>query len=217
MTIPDQQIYPRSGDRDTVYLRGVISNPQISVGDYTIYNDFTADPARFEQNNVLYHYPINRDRLIIGKFCSIACGAKFIFNSANHTLRSLATYTFPLFYEEWGLDKQDVANAWDNKGDIVIGNDVWIGYEAVILAGVKVGDGAIVGARAVVTKDVAPYAIVGGVPAREIRRRFEQDAINRLLQLRWWDWPYEKIKSALPLLMRGELNGLEKDLQTSRA
>ena len=96
----------------------------------------------FEQNNVLYHYPINHERLIIGKFCSIACGAKFLFNCANHTLKSLSTYTFPLFYEDWELDKVNVASAWDNKGDIVIGNDVWIGYEAVIMAGVHIGDGA---------------------------------------------------------------------------
>lgn len=121
---------------------------------------------------MLYHYPINNDRLIIGKFCSIACGAKFIFNCANHALKSLSTYTFPLFFEEWDLPKSEVATAWDNKGDIVMGNDVWIGYDAVIMAGVRIGDGAIIGTRAVVTKDVEPYSIVGGVPAKEIRKRF---------------------------------------------
>ena len=126
-----------------------------------MYNDFVNDPIDFEKNNVLYHYPVNHDRLVIGKFCSIACGAKFLFNSANHSLQSLSTYPFPIFFEEWGLDRSQVAKAWDNKGDIVIGNDVWIGYEAVILAGVTVGDGAIIGARAVVTKDVPPYTIVG--------------------------------------------------------
>jgi len=128
-----KKIYPRSKDKETVYLKSVISNPNIQVGDFTIYNDFVNDPTNFEKNNVLYHYPINKDRLIIGKFCSIACGAKFIFNCANHTLKSLSSYTFPLFFEEWDLDIADVATAWDNKGDIVIGNDVWIGYEAVIL------------------------------------------------------------------------------------
>ena len=132
------QIYPRTGDRDTVYLRNVIQDPSISVGEFTIYNDFVHDPRRFEQNNVLYHYPVNGDRLIIGKFCSIACGAKFLFNSANHSLASLSTYPFPIFYEEWGLNIQNVAAAWDNKGDIVICNDVWIGYEAVVLAGVTI-------------------------------------------------------------------------------
>lgn len=135
-----------------------------------MYNDFVSDPAQFEKNNVLYHYPINNDKLIIGKFCSIACGAKFLFTSANHTLKSLSTYPFPIFFEEWDLDKIHVKTAWDNRGDIVIGNDVWIGYEAVILSGVHIGDGAIIGTRAVVTKDVPPYTIVGGVPAKEINK-----------------------------------------------
>lgn len=201
---PDQ-IYPRTGDRDTVYLRNVIQDPSISVGEFTIYNDFVHDPRLFEQNNVLYHYPVNGDRLIIGKFCSIACGAKFLFNSANHSLASLSTYPFPIFYEEWGLNIQDVAAAWDNKGDIVIGNDVWIGYEAVVLAGVTIGDGAVIGARAVVTKDVPPYAVVGGVPARLIRRRFPDDTISALLALRWWDWPSDKIKPRLSALQAGQI------------
>lgn len=150
-------VYPRTGDTQTVYLNQVVTDPSILVGDYTMYNDFVHDPVDFEKNNVLYHYPVNHDRLVIGKFCSIACGAKFLFNSANHSLQSLSTYPFPIFFEEWRLDRSQVTNAWDNKGDIVIGNDVWIGYEAVILAGVTVGDGAIIGARAVVTKDVPPY------------------------------------------------------------
>ena len=148
-----ETIYPRTGDQHTVYLKSVITDPGISVGDFTMYNDFVHDPRDFEKNNVLYHYPVNRDRLVIGRFCSIACGAKFLFTSANHTLSSLSTYPFPLFFEEWGLDVRDVATAWDNKGDIVIGHDVWIGYEAVILSGVTIGDGAIIGTRAVVTRD----------------------------------------------------------------
>ena len=156
----NSKTYPRTNDRQTVYLNTVIGNPMIEVGDYTICNDFVNDPTQFEKNNVLYHYPVNGDRLVIGRFCSIACGAKFLFNSANHTLGSLANYTFPLFFEEWGLDRKDVAAAWDNKGDIVIGNDVWIGYEAVIMAGVRIGEGAVIAARAVVTRDVPPYTIV---------------------------------------------------------
>lgn len=193
-----KKIYPREGDTQTVYLNAVVADPSIEVGDYTIYNDFVNDPRQFERNNVLYHYPVNHERLRIGKFCSIACGAKFLFNCANHSLRSLSTYTFPLFYDEWGLDKADVASAWDNKGDIVIGNDVWIGFEAVIMAGVHIGNGAIIGARAVVTKDVAPYTIVGGVPARAIRKRFDDATISRLESLRWWDWSKERIRRELP-------------------
>lgn len=208
MTIPDKKIFPRTNDFETVYLKEVIHDPNIIVGDYTMYHDFAADPTQFEKNNVLYHYPINRDRLIIGKFCSIACGAKFLFTSANHTQKSLSTYPFPLFFEEWGLEKEKVTSAWDNKGDIVIGNDVWIGYEAVVLSGVHIGDGAIVGARAVVTKDVPPYTVVGGIPAKEIKKRFDVETIDKLLQIRWWDWPVEKIRQSLPFLMNGEIDKL---------
>ena len=210
-----KKIYPRTGDRQTVYLNAVVKDSQIEIGDYTIYNDFVADPLLFEKKNVLYHYPIHREKLIIGKFCSIACGAKFLFNCANHTLKSLSTYTFPLFYEEWGLEKANVTAAWDNKGDIIIGNDVWIGYEAVIMAGVHIGDGAIIAARAVVTKDVLPYTIVGGTPAKEIRKRFDTDVIEQLLMLKWWDWSIDKIRQYLPYIETGYLNKLltvEKDI-----
>lgn len=206
MTIPEKNIYPRTGDRQTVYLKNTITNPAIIVGEYTMYNDFVNDPAQFERNNVLYHYPVNHDRLMIGKFCSIACGAKFLFNSANHSLSSLSTYPFPIFYEEWRLDRKNVAEAWDNKGDIVIGNDVWIGYEAVILAGVTVGDGAIIGARAMVTKDVPPYTIVGGVPAKPIRKRFSEETISEMLALKWWDWPKERIARNIPAIQSGRLD-----------
>lgn len=197
------KIYPRTGDLQTIYLKDVITNSNIKVGDYTMYNDFRDDPTLFEQNNVLYHYPINDDKLIIGKFCSIACGTKFLFNSANHRMNSLSTYPFPLFFEEWGLDRQDVADSWDNKGDIIIGNDVWIGYEAVIMAGVTIGDGAIVGTRAVVTKDVPPYTIVGGVPARPIKKRFSEETIEKLLELQWWNWPPEELAENIDLIQKG--------------
>ncbi|MFQ6832022.1 CatB-related O-acetyltransferase [Butyricicoccus pullicaecorum] len=203
------KIYPRTGDDQTVYLNQVVTNPNIIVGDYTMYNDFVNDPTEFEKNNVLYHYPINGDRLIIGKFCSIACGAKFLFNSANHSLTSLSTYPFPIFFEEWGLERAQVARAWDYKGDIVIGNDVWIGYEAVILAGVTIGDGAMIGTRAVVTKDVPPYTIVGGVPAKPIRKRFPDDTIAALLALRWWDWPEERIAAHLDAIQSGQIDQIK--------
>lgn len=208
MTAFEEKIYPRTGDNQIVYLKNVITNPNIIVGDYTIYNDFVNDPTQFEKNNVLYHYPINRDRLIIGKFCSIACGTKFLFNSANHTLKSLATYSFPLFFEDWELENNDVRESWDNKGDIVVGNDVWIGYEAVIMAGVTIGDGAIIGTRAVVTKDVPPYTIVGGVPAKQIRKRYSDETIDALMKMQWWDWPKEKIRRNLDSIIHGKLDDL---------
>lgn len=203
------KIYPRTGDDQTVYLNQVVTNPNIIVGDYTMYNDFVNDPTEFEKNNVLYHYPINGDHLIIGKFCSIACGAKFLFNSANHSLTSLSTYPFPIFFEEWGLERAQVTRAWDHKGDIVIGNDVWIGYEAVILAGVTIGDGAIIGTRSVVTKDIPPYTIVGGVPAKPIRKRFPNDTIAALLALRWWDWPEERIAAHLDAIQSGQIDQIK--------
>lgn len=203
-----QSIYPRSKDKETVYLKNVITNPHIIIGDYTIYNDFVKEPRDFEKNNVLYQYPINQDKLIIGKFCSIACGAKFILNSANHALSSLSTYPFPIFFEEWGLERKEITKAWDNKGGIVIGNDVWIGYEAVILAGVTIGDGVIVGARAVVTKDIPPYTIVGGVPAKPVRKRFAQETIENLLKIKWWDWPKEQIAAHITEIQSGNIEGL---------
>ena len=162
---------------------------------------------------MLYHYPeCNHDRLTIGKFCSIACGARFLFNAAYHTLGSLSTYPFPILFEEWVLptDVDSMAKAWYNHVDIVVGNDVWIGYEAIVLAGVTIGDGAIVGSRAVVTKDVPPYTIVGGIPAKPIRKRFDDAVIEKLEALRWWDWDEEKIRRNLPAIQSGDIAALER-------
>lgn len=198
-------IYPRNGDKQTVYLKNVIKNPNILVGDYSMYNDFVNDPREFERNNVLYHYPINGDKLIIGKYCSIACGAIFFFTSANHSMNSLSTYPFPIFSEEWEFDGSKIAKAWDNKGDIVIGNDVWIGYEAVIMQGVHIGDGAIIGTRAVVTKDVEPYTMVGGIPAQKIKNRFDENTIRKLLEIKWWNWSDEKVKENIEVIQKGRI------------
>lgn len=203
------KIYPRSGDPQTVYVKSVVTSEQITVGDYTMYNDFVRDPRDFQVNNVLYQYPVNHDRLLIGKYGSIACGTKFLFTSANHAMAALSTYPFPIFFEEWDLPVAQITSAWDNKGDIVIGNDVWIGFEAVILSGVTIGDGAIIGTRAVVTKDVPPYTIVGGVPAKPIRKRFDESTITRLQLIKWWDWPDEKVKAALPYIRAGNIDALE--------
>ena len=209
MTISENKVYPRTGDTQTVYLKNVITESGIEIGDYTMYNDFVNDPRDFEKNNVLYHYPINGDKLKVGKFCSIACGAKFLFTSANHTMRSISTYPFPIFFEEWGLDVKNITSAWDNKGDIVIGNDVWIGYEAIVLSGVTIGDGAIIGTRAVVTKDVPPYTIVGGIPAKPIRKRFSDEVISKLLELQWWNWPANRIKENIDVIQSGRIKDLK--------
>ena len=208
----NDKIYPRTGDGETVYLKNVVSDPNIEIGDYTMYNDYVRDPRDFAKNNVLYHYPVNGDKLKIGKFCSIACGAKFLFTSGNHAMQSLSTYPFPIFFEEWNLDARDICSAWDNKGDIIIGSDVWIGYEAVIMAGVTIGDGAIIATRAVVTKDVPPYTIVGGVPAKMIRKRFDDATIERLEKLRWWDWDAAKIQRNISAIQSGDIAALENEL-----
>ena len=204
-----KKVYPRTGDKETIYLKSTITDPNIIVGDYTMYNDFVNDPTKFENNNVLYHFPVNKEKLIIGKYCSIACGAKFMFTSGNHNMTSLSTYPFPIFDEEWGLNGANITDAWNNDGDIVIGNDVWIGYEAVIMQGVHIGDGAIIGTRAVVTKDVPDYTIVGGVPAKEIRKRFSEDVIAKLIELQWWNWDDEKVQKNLQNIMSGNINSLK--------
>ena len=148
--------------------------------------------------------------MIFGKFCSIACGAKFLFTSANHAMSSLSTYPFLIFFEEWGLNVKNITSAWDNKGDIVIGNDVWIGFEAVILSGVTIGDGAIIGTRAVVTNDVPSYTIVGGVPAKPIRKRFLDNVISELLKLQWWNWSENRIKKNLAANQSGRIEDLNR-------
>jgi virginiamycin A acetyltransferase len=199
--------FPRPSDATTVYLKNVIKRPQNVVGDFTIYNDpFCA--TEFETRNVLYQQTPYLGRLIIGKYCSIASGARFLFNSANHTLSSFSTYPFPLFGDEWESEVSP-REAWDHKGDIVIGNDVWIGYEAVVLAGVRIGDGAIVGTRALVTKDVPPYSIVGGVPAKILRHRFDSETIAVLLKIRWWDWPHELVRRNLDAIRHMRLEELK--------
>ncbi len=214
--IPSWKIYPRSQGHSTVYLKNVVTDPFIEVGDYTTYDDFVNDPRDFQRNNVLYHYPeCNHDRLVIGRFCSIACGARFLFNSANHALGSLSTYPFPIFFEEWGLpaDCESISVAWDNKGDITVGNDVWIGYEAVILAGVTIGDGAVIGTRSIVTKDVPPYTIVAGAPAKPVRKRFSEETIRELQELRWWDRSDEEIRRCIPAIRSGNIGELKRLLK----
>jgi virginiamycin A acetyltransferase len=203
---PDRA-YPWEPDRSLAFLSNVVHNPAIEIGAYTFYHDVDG-AGDFERRNVLYHYPVNGDRLTIGKFCSIATGVRFLFNGANHAMGSLSTYPFPIF--DSVDDTATLADAWDNHGDISVGNDVWIGYEAVILAGVRIGDGAIIGARAVVTRDVAPYAVVAGVPARTIRRRFDEATIGELQTLAWWNWPADVIAGAVRAIRAGDLHTLKE-------
>jgi virginiamycin A acetyltransferase len=213
--IPDARVlFPRPGDKTTVYLQNVVKNPNIVVGEYTIHHDFN-DPTDFETENVLYHYPAVGDKLIIGKYCSIACGARFIMNGANHKMASFTTYPFPVVAENWGLE-QDVQEAWDIAGDTVIGNDVWIGYQSMIMPGVHVGDGAVVAARSLVTKDVPPFSIVGGMPARVLKKRFTDDVIELLQALKWWDWDVKKVRASVVPLMSGDVEALKKLLSKAK-
>jgi Acetyltransferase (isoleucine patch superfamily) len=183
-----QTRYPIPEQTRLVYLKTIIKNPNIIVGDYTYYDDFE-NPENFEKN-ILYHFDFIGDQLIIGKFCSIASDVKFIMNGGNHRTDWLTNYPFPVFGNGW---ESAMPDSWPFKGNTVIGNDVWIGYGATIMPGIKIGDGAIIGAQSVVTRDVPPYSIVGGNPAKEIRKRFEDSVIEDLLNIRWWDWDIQKI------------------------
>ena len=202
----DTPIFPRTGDKQTCNLREAVTKKNIIVGEYTYYHDFD-DPLKFQERNVLYHYPVNNDKLVIGKFCSIAHGAKFLFNGGNHKKDACVNYPFSIFGELWEHELH-IAGSWDNKGDIVIGNDVWIGYEALVMAGVTVGDGARIGARSIVTKDVAPYDIVAGAPARVVKKRFSGDERALLEKIQWWNWPEERIKRNIALLIHGDVKAL---------
>lgn len=183
------------------FLKNVVKNPQIEVGDYTYYDDFES-VENFEKN-VRYLFDFIGDKLIIGKFCQIASDVTFIMNGANHLTDAVSTYPFAIFGHGWEHAME--GRAYPSRGNTVIGNDVWIGYGATIMAGVTVGDGAIIATKSVVTRDVPPYTIVGGNPAREIRKRFSEEEIDRLLALQWWDWPVDKITEHLSLLTGNEV------------
>ena len=197
-------LYPIPGVTRTIFLKNIIKSPQIEVGDYTYYDDPT-DIYNFERN-VLYLFEFMKDKLIIGKFCQLATGVRFIMNGSNHAMDGVSTYPFKVFGGAW-------SNAWMNvisKGDTVIGNDVWIGNSATLMQGVKIGDGAIIGTNSLVTKDVEPYTIVGGNPAKVIRKRFDDETIQFLLKLKWWNWSVEKITENLTSITSGDIEALKK-------
>lgn len=198
-------LYPLSGITQVCFLKNIVTNPAIEIGDYTYYDD-PQDVGNFERN-VLYHYPFSRDKLIIGKFCAIARGVTFIMNDANHKLDGFSSYPFYIFGNGWEV-ATPTPDELPFKGDTRVGNDVWIGYSATIMAGVSIGDGAIVAAKSVVTKDVPPYAIVGGNPARVVRLRFSDATIARLLEIAWWHWDIEKITRNLPAIVGCDLDAL---------
>ncbi len=198
--------------KTSCFIKNVVTTPNIFIGDYTYYDD-PVDPAGFEKNNVLFNYPEFGDRLIIGKFCAIASGTRFIMGPANHRMSSVTTYPFHVFGGVWSERTPDHLSELPRKGDIVVGNDVWLGRESVVMPGVHIGDGAIVAAYSVVTRDIPPYCIAGGNPARLIRQRFSDELTALLLQLRWWDFDPETLAEVLPLLCEPDLEKAAQELK----
>lgn len=197
--------HPMEGFPQVCFIKNTVQNPNIVIGDYTYYDD-PDDSENFERN-VLYHFPFIGDKLIIGKFCAIARGAKFIMNGANHKISGISTYPFQIFGNGWEKVLPELSEL-PYKGDTVVGNDVWIGYDSLIMPGVKIGNGAIISSRSVVVRDVPAYSVVGGNPAQPIKQRFSPETIETLEDLAWWDWPVEKITRHLELIVSGDVNGL---------
>jgi virginiamycin A acetyltransferase len=204
---PDKNIiFPLDNYDRLCFLKNIIKNPNIIVGDYTYYDDFE-NVENFEKN-VRYHFDFIDDKLIIGKFCMIASNVTFIMNGANHLTDAFTTYPFAIFRNGW--ESAMDGKSYPKKGDIQIGNDVWIGYNATIMAGVTIGDGAIIATNSTVIKNVEPYSIVGGNPATEIKKRFSDYTINKLLKIKWWNWNEEKITRNLQFLTDKDIDKIEE-------
>ncbi len=207
-SLPDPTVrFPIPGDRDTVFLRAVITSPFIEVGDFTYYND-PDGPERFEERCFLQHYEPHGDRLIIGRFCALAAGARFFMSGANHRLDHISGYPFDEMADAWKSGFDPIRHLPPSRGDTVIGHDVWIGNGATIMPGVNIGNGAVVGACAVVTKDVPAYGMVAGNPARLHHRRFDKRTIGRLERIAWWNWPIEAITRNIDAIRSGDIDRL---------
>lgn len=200
-----------SKHKSLCFIKNVVTAPNVSIGDYTYYDD-TVEPENFERTNILFNYPEFGDKLIIGKFCAIATGTKFMMGSANHRMDSVTTFPFNVFGGEWEGATQAHLSELPKRGDTVVGNDVWFGRECLIMPGVKIGDGAIIAARSVVVKDIEPYSIVGGNPARLIRKRFDDEMIELLERFRWWDKDEEELVDILPLLCNNDLSYVKEQI-----
>lgn len=198
-------LHPMPGQPRVVLLKPLITSPLIEVGEFSYYDD-PDDSTAFETRNVLYHY--GPEKLIIGKFCALGTGVRFIMNGANHRMDGPSTFPFPTMGGSWA-QHADLITDLPNRGDTVIGHDVWFGNGATVLPGVRIGHGAIIGAGAVVTGDVPDYGIVGGNPARLIRKRFGDNEIDRLLAVAWWDWPLDRLTAHIRTIMAGDIDGLE--------
>ena len=195
--------------KTSCFIKNVVTAPNITIGDYTYYDD-AADPTGFERSNVLFNYPEFGDHLVIGRFCQLASGVKFIMGPANHRLSSATTHPFNVFGGAWTKNTPPHMDQLPRKGDTVVGNDVWIGHESVVMPGVKIGDGAIIAAYSVVVKDVPAYTVYGGNPARFIKVRFDGELKSLLLRFRWWDLPPEQLTDILPILCDPDLQRLRR-------
>lgn len=205
MPAPDKdQTFPLAHYDRLCFLKNIITNPNIIIGDYTYYDDFE-NVQNFEQN-VKYLFDFIGDKLIIGKFCMIASDVTFIMNGANHLTDALSTYPFAIFGHDWADAMK--GKTYPTKGDTIIGNDVWIGHKVTIMPGVKIGDGAIIATRSVVAKDVPPYTVVGGNPAKELKKRFSEEEIAKLLEIKWWDWDIDRITRNVEFLTGNKLDQL---------
>jgi len=200
-------LHPIQGYDKVIFLKNFIKANNISVGDYTYYDDRRYGPEKFEEYNILYNYDFSKVKLVIGKFCAIAAETRFIM-TGDHKLDAISTYPFPIFGEGW----ETAFNVYDLpvKGDIIVGHDVWFGYDSLVMNGVTIGNGAIIAARAVVVKDVPPYSIVAGNPAKVVKMRFDDKTIDRLQKIAWWDWDIEKINKHLNLICYLDVDQLEK-------
>ncbi|POF34483.1 CatB-related O-acetyltransferase [Roseibium marinum] len=202
-------LHPFNGEPHTVFLKNVITRPTIEVGDFTYYNDLENATA-FEERNVRYHFDFVGDRLKIGRFCALAQGTTFIMNGANHAMTGFSTFPFNIFADAW-REGFDEATIFDHlRGDMIVEHDVWFGTGATVMPGVTICSGAIIGAHTVVASDVPPYAIVVGNPGRVMRLRFDEDTIERLLEIAWWNWPAEKITRHLGAIRGADLARLEQ-------
>lgn len=200
-----EEKHPMPGFPQICFIKNTVTHPKIIVGDYTYYDD-PEDSEDFERN-VLYHYSFSKDKLIIGKFCALARNLKFIMNGANHQMSGFSTYPFYIFGKGWEkVTPED--NELPFRGDTLVGNDVWIGYESIMMPGVTIGDGAIIAAKSVVVNDVPPYSIVGGNPAKIIKQRFTAETIKTLLEIAWWNWDINKISANLEYITSADIDTL---------
>lgn len=201
--------HPMPLHRRVGFLKPLIDADNIEIGDFTYYDD-PAGPEHFVEKCVLYHYPFIGDRLLIGRYCAIAEGAKFVMNGANHAMAGFSTYPFNIFGNGWEEGFDQATWSKELRGDTVVGNDVWIGMEALIMPGIAIGHGAIVAARAVVSRDVPPYSIVAGNPAKVVKQRFDPQTVARLLAVAWWDWPVDKVSRNLDAIRGADISRLEQ-------